>query len=266
MRPTNRRWRVLGIRLSGNDMERVEAAAEEAGETVSTWAKDAVLTKLDPPINILDILPSPREELDVVTCPECHHSRQIRRRPQFNAPSLPSLPEDDPGCQNRECIAAAEARRRGLTPQETLETCLTVGTGFMAKPIPAPETLNGGDMAAKEAITPETPFVIMQRNMTLKEFAQLYPPVTSTPMVPYEPDIGLPMSLMSEYDSSRDVMLPRPKEAASWAQEFSFMDAMDPANAMDHFKELIAGRKLPKGFTGWPRPQQVAWLDKEMPL
>lgn len=250
VKPTNRRWRVLGIRVSGNDMDRVEKAAEEAGETVSAWAKDAVLAKLGGNMGLTE--------------------RAVVAR-------LPHLPEADPR-QSRECIAAAEAKRRGLTPQETLETCLTIGTGFMAKPIPAPETLNGEDMKAKEAMV--RPMAVRIEDISIEEFRKRYPDVeTVPPLTPDTPSVTITQVMTKEEVARRygdvtftqEIPISKVKDTVlidvvSWSQEFSFMDAMGPENAMEHFRELIAGRKLPKGFTGWPRPQQIDWLDKEMPL
>jgi hypothetical protein len=52
----------------------------------------------------------------------------------------------------------------------------------------------------------------------------------------------------------------------TWAQEWSAMESMDPAEAIARFNELRAGRKLPKGFGGWGKTERIAWLNREMPL
>lgn len=52
----------------------------------------------------------------------------------------------------------------------------------------------------------------------------------------------------------------------TWAGECMIMDEMDPTVAHAHFAALTGGRPLPQEFGDWQRAQQIAWLDKEMPL
>ncbi len=53
---------------------------------------------------------------------------------------------------------------------------------------------------------------------------------------------------------------------SSWADEWALMERMEPVEANAKLLELTAGRKLPSGFTAWPKARKIAWLTKECPL
>jgi hypothetical protein len=52
----------------------------------------------------------------------------------------------------------------------------------------------------------------------------------------------------------------------TWADQWAFMERMEPSEAADRLAELTAVRKLPSGFTAWPKARKIAWLTKECPL
>lgn len=57
-----------------------------------------------------------------------------------------------------------------------------------------------------------------------------------------------------------------PKPKRTWADECALMDEMGPGDANAYFLDRLNGRALPFEFGHWQRAQQIAWLDKEMPL
>lgn len=52
----------------------------------------------------------------------------------------------------------------------------------------------------------------------------------------------------------------------SWAEEFAKMDTMEADEAMGRFRDLVDGRKIPKGFARLKRSEQIEILEKEIPL
>lgn len=231
------KWKILGVRLRNKDMERVEKAAAESELTVSKWAHAAVLSALDPALTLHDI---PRFHLsdppDRVTCTKCGHSRQVERKQQFGAPSLPG---EDPGCPK--CISEIV--------QDAYE---------------AAGRIENGIIVSRAATIPfiESPVILPpQREVRFSKVQN-----------PDSWDGAKCQKCGAPFREAEDVLSHRckPVKAAptplKWSDEFAKMDAMESGEAMERFRELVAGRKVPKGFTRLSRAEQIRILEREMPL
>lgn len=258
------KWKVLGIRLNTKQMEQVEKAAASSMLTVSLWAKQAVLGALKPSLSIHDI---PRTEpisdaIDVIQCQKCGHARQVRRKPQFNAPSLPG---EDTGCPR--CAT-------GVTPKHYLDKPITLDLLYGQSPY-HPKGYGWVCDACKVTfyVSKNGVFDANQRTVKLEPCKHLIAAMLPREAIAAAEAKRRNLSPKETIETCltvgtgfMDGAIQKEDTQPSWTHEFGLMETMDPTDAMDHFKQMVAGRKLPKGFTGWRRPEQIAWLDKEMPL
>ena len=117
---------ILGVRVTTDEMDQLQArAAADGCKNLSNWARAALLAALSTPKcsrcamtdAVLDGLAGQIvDKMDDITCQKCGHTRQIRRIPQFNAPSLPG---HDPGCPW--CADRARKKPPTVTPDCLLE-------------------------------------------------------------------------------------------------------------------------------------------------
>lgn len=236
------KWKLLGVRLKTKDMEKVEKAAVEAGVTVSRWASAAVLTALDPPLTIHDIpLPTFYEPPEAITCQKCGHTRQVCRKVQFNAPSLPG---DDPGCPK--CAASA--------PQKPIDVAYKEMDRIrnVINEIPSPATMS----------YVESPIILPAPEKF--QFSKIQNPDSWDGAKC--PKCGGPFREPEEMLSHKCKRVKPQVQQPNWTEEFAKMDTMEADEAMGRFRDLVDGRKIPKGFARLKRSEQIEILEKEMPL
>lgn len=284
---------VVGFRLKASDLKRVEKSAAKEKQKVSDWVRAAVINafgidyralllkymqcciECDGGTHLMCEYPdgllsaqeiaelesiaelaksargvpdrpfvSPPESTDIVTCQQCGYSREIRRIPQFNAPSLPGADEGCPHCETKRLV---KLQLNPILPVPS-ESILCPECGW-TRQVPRRQigcvVLPGED--------PGCPLCAARLGLTPQEVIESAVTIGRGFMIPIE-------------TISREEFAARYPPKRSWPSEFSAMDQMEPSEAMGRFKELLAGRALPKGFAKMPRPEQVKWLEGNCPL
>lgn len=264
--------RVGGVRLLVEDWDQINAATHNAKQNFSDWARKGLLDLSDPlridfRALLLKYMRSCMECDGITHLMDAHDSSQIgitdaeyeslcglSEEAEALRPKLPERPS-----------APVEQQIQFIEPVDSTDgiTCQTCGHTHDVRRIPQ---FNGPSLPGED---PGCPLCAARVGLTPQEVIDMAVTVGTGFMkvefkdMPPEP---FPSSLMIVKNMSSEEFAEQYPPKCSWHSEFAAMNQMEPAEAMGRFRELLDGRTLPKGFVKMSRPEQIRWLEKEMPL
>lgn len=262
--------RILGCRLTSNEMDQAEDSARDAKLTLSKWARRVLVRELtgesrDP----LGTYLRDQWKWSKRTFGDGRRTNGILAHIRKELAEIEENPTDLVEWLDVAILAMDGFWRHGGKPEQLFPMLLEKQKVNFARqwPTPLPE-----DMPTEHIKIPETPVgYAANREWPIEsELADIIKAqYERTIRANDRGEVLLLDTVAAEEFGTKLLDSIRPEVIAakhSWVTEWDAMEQMEPSEASARFAELKAGRALPIGFKGWGKAERVKWLDREWPL